>query len=214
MHARASVLVGQAGPRAGYVSAVDAYDNLILLCSRDHKKVDDQVGYYTVERLREMKATHERWVRSLGERLPSSPTSRTEEAAARRARRDADATALRARADEIRQRRDRQFTFSVTNGKAATTNPLAVKGRDSKVLELDLIRGGYRMNWKAEGTGAWAVTHESGRGGRGSLIAHEALLSAKSSAAGEELVRIDESGRHIFSVKAAGLVWELLFSPL
>jgi hypothetical protein len=49
-------IVGKArgGPRAGKVTDVDAYDNLILLCSKDHKQVDDQVGYYTVHRLKVM----------------------------------------------------------------------------------------------------------------------------------------------------------------
>ena len=39
-------IVAQAasGPRAGQVVNVDSYDNLILLCSKDHKRVDDQVG--------------------------------------------------------------------------------------------------------------------------------------------------------------------------
>jgi hypothetical protein len=60
-------IVAQAasGPRAGQVANVDSHDNLILLCSKDHKRVDDQVGYYTVDRLREMKRSHEQWIRSL-----------------------------------------------------------------------------------------------------------------------------------------------------
>jgi hypothetical protein len=41
----------------------DEYDNLILLCRVDHKRVDDQLNTYTVKRLKEMKATHEEWVR-------------------------------------------------------------------------------------------------------------------------------------------------------
>jgi hypothetical protein len=54
------------GPRAGDVADLDSYDNLILLCSKDHKRVDDQVGYYTVNRLKEIKQKHEEWVASLG----------------------------------------------------------------------------------------------------------------------------------------------------
>jgi len=38
------------------------YANLIVLCNVHHKQVDDQVMSFTVDRLIEMKATHERWV--------------------------------------------------------------------------------------------------------------------------------------------------------
>jgi hypothetical protein len=41
---------------------LDEYDNLILLCKVHHKLVDDQPETYPVERLREMKGRHERWV--------------------------------------------------------------------------------------------------------------------------------------------------------
>ncbi|MFZ0545729.1 MAG: HNH endonuclease [Candidatus Promineifilaceae bacterium] len=37
----------------------DHYSNLILLCKVHHKQIDDQPAYYTVERLREIKALHE-----------------------------------------------------------------------------------------------------------------------------------------------------------
>lgn len=40
----------------------DKYPNLILLCKTHHKQVDDQPAQYTVERLREIKAKHEREV--------------------------------------------------------------------------------------------------------------------------------------------------------
>jgi len=53
------------GPRAGQVADVNSYDNLILLCSKDRKRVDDQVGYYTVPRLRQIKRSHELWVASI-----------------------------------------------------------------------------------------------------------------------------------------------------
>jgi hypothetical protein len=55
------------GPRAGGLpeELIDGHANLILLCSKDHKRVDDQPGYFTVERLRQIKADHEAWVRSV-----------------------------------------------------------------------------------------------------------------------------------------------------
>lgn len=58
------------GPRFGECSPnkVDSYENLILLCRVDHKKVDDQPKYYTTARLRQVKAAHEAWIeQALGE---------------------------------------------------------------------------------------------------------------------------------------------------
>jgi hypothetical protein len=42
----------------------NTYENLILLCNVHHKQVDDQVNYFTVERLTFIKAEHESWVRT------------------------------------------------------------------------------------------------------------------------------------------------------
>jgi hypothetical protein len=42
---------------------VDAYANLLLLCPSDHKKVDEQVSYYSEQRLLAIKGEHERWVK-------------------------------------------------------------------------------------------------------------------------------------------------------
>lgn len=55
------------GPRAGGLpeDKLNHHSNLILLCSKDHKRVDDQHNHYTVERLRTIKSEHEAWVRSL-----------------------------------------------------------------------------------------------------------------------------------------------------
>lgn len=41
---------------------LDSQENLILLCQVDHKIIDDQYESYTVDILRQMKATHEEWV--------------------------------------------------------------------------------------------------------------------------------------------------------
>jgi len=41
----------------------DKYDNLILLCRKHHKIIDDQFIFYTVEKLRELKSAHESWVK-------------------------------------------------------------------------------------------------------------------------------------------------------
>ena len=57
------------GPRAGEaVTDVDAYANLILLCSVHHKQVDDQVNHFTSDRLRSIKASHEKWAKELDQR--------------------------------------------------------------------------------------------------------------------------------------------------
>jgi hypothetical protein len=68
-------IVGQSpnGPRAGNIPDVDSHTNLILLCRKDHKRVDDQVGKYTVERLKEIKRQHEKWVVSQDETSDPGP---------------------------------------------------------------------------------------------------------------------------------------------
>jgi hypothetical protein len=51
------------GPRGrdGDRSDIDGYDNLILLCFDDHKRIDDQPDAYSVEFLQKTKKTHEAW---------------------------------------------------------------------------------------------------------------------------------------------------------
>src|SRR5713101_1981484 len=41
----------------------DTYENLILLCGNHHDEIDAQPGAFTLERLKDIKAEHERWVR-------------------------------------------------------------------------------------------------------------------------------------------------------
>ncbi|MEU4355720.1 HNH endonuclease signature motif containing protein [Streptomyces virginiae] len=57
----------EGGPRAGGLAEdlINHHSNLILLCSKDHKRVDDQPNHFTVERLRRIKSEHEAWVRSM-----------------------------------------------------------------------------------------------------------------------------------------------------
>lgn len=58
----------KSGPRGGGLDEdlLDRHANLLLLCSKDHKRVDDQTTHFTVERLRNIKAEHAAWVRSTG----------------------------------------------------------------------------------------------------------------------------------------------------
>ncbi|MCY0933186.1 HNH endonuclease signature motif containing protein [Streptomyces sp. H34-S4] len=57
----------EGGPRAGGLAEdlINHHSNLILLCSKDHKRVDDQPNHFTVERLRRIKSEHEARVRSM-----------------------------------------------------------------------------------------------------------------------------------------------------
>lgn len=57
------------GPRGsdGDRDDVDGYDNLVLLCLEDDKRVDAQPAIFTVDRLRQVKADHEKWA---AERFP------------------------------------------------------------------------------------------------------------------------------------------------
>jgi hypothetical protein len=64
------------GPRANAVLSVDLrnnYENLVLLCQNCHAQIDGQPGSYSVERIKQIKASHEAWVRSS---LPERGTSR------------------------------------------------------------------------------------------------------------------------------------------
>lgn len=51
------------GPRGrdGDRSALDDYDNIILLCAADHKRIDTQPAVFTVDFLRKLKIQHEEW---------------------------------------------------------------------------------------------------------------------------------------------------------
>ena len=61
-----------AGPRAAPQLATaqrNDYENLILLCQNCHARIDGQTGFYSVERLKDIKQAQEAWVRaSLPER--------------------------------------------------------------------------------------------------------------------------------------------------
>src|SRR5580658_10128565 len=47
------------GPRADEIADPDGYENLILLCRKHHKQVDDQRSHFTVGLLRRIKSEHE-----------------------------------------------------------------------------------------------------------------------------------------------------------
>lgn len=63
------------GPRGRkYAGDINGYDNLILLCSRHHKEIDDQVNTYTEDGIHEIKGRHEQWIAELGEKRNPGPS--------------------------------------------------------------------------------------------------------------------------------------------
>jgi hypothetical protein len=65
------------GPRAAPALAAaqrNDYENLILLCQNCHARIDGQTGFYSVDRLKDIKQAHEAWVRAS---LPERGRSRT-----------------------------------------------------------------------------------------------------------------------------------------
>lgn len=67
-----------AGPRGRKAPPDDSYPNLILLCGSDHTMVDQLPSDYPPDRLRDLKADHEAWVRSTLSKLGNTRTRRSE----------------------------------------------------------------------------------------------------------------------------------------
>lgn len=93
-----------------------------------------------------------------------------------------------------------------------------MSGHGSKVLEIDLPQGRYRLSWTARPDrdyGHLDIIHEEDgpndplRDLRNRLVDEE-LEQADS---GEVLARLP-GGRHIFSVKASQLNWTINFTPI
>ena len=97
------------------------------------------------------------------------------------------------------------------NKNAVVRNPLAARGRGSDALEMNFVRGAYRMNWVTEGKDVFIVRNESANNGKG-----EGLVSvvAPNPSSGVRVIRIAKSGPQIISVRADKLSWELAFRPL
>ena len=62
-HIRAQNVAGPRGDKTIEEDDVDSYDNLILLCKTHHQMIDSQPNTYTIEKILQIKATHETWVR-------------------------------------------------------------------------------------------------------------------------------------------------------
>jgi hypothetical protein len=65
------------GPRGkiDLIGSFDAYENLILLCANDHKKVDELIDLYSVKNLKSIKNLHEQWVKNTLEKDASAFTN-------------------------------------------------------------------------------------------------------------------------------------------
>jgi TIR domain len=94
-------------------------------------------------------------------------------------------------------------------GDPAAGDPLIVSGDNSKVFEITLPSGAYRVSWAAEGKGFFALHHETA--GQSTSILSAALPKPNS---GEAVMRITQEGRQVFSVKASNISWVFKFSPL
>jgi hypothetical protein len=91
---------------------------------------------------------------------------------------------------------------------APIANGIKVSGRGSKVLEIELPRGKYRLSWTADGRGYFGVNLEDGSS---TNLINETTPEPNS---GETIVRIGDSGRQVFAVKASTLTWTLIFAQL
>lgn len=65
------------GPRhgEGLIGGYDDYENLLILCANDHKRIDELTQIYTPNKLRQMKRIHENWVRTTLEKDASAFTN-------------------------------------------------------------------------------------------------------------------------------------------
>lgn len=88
----------------------------------------------------------------------------------------------------------------------ASEKPFEARGNDSRILEIDLAQGAYRMGWSTTGKGAFVIRHESARDGKGEGIV---FADPPNPDSGEAMVRVTEGGRQVFSIKAHRLVWQL-----
>lgn len=90
---------------------------------------------------------------------------------------------------------------------APAPTPVVLSGQGSKVLELDLAKGSYRLSWSAQGHDNFAVHLE---GSESSLLVNEIPPSP---ASGETFVRIG-GGHYALDVRASTLTWSITLTPL
>jgi len=86
---------------------------------------------------------------------------------------------------------------------------VCASGKGSKVLELSLPSGRFRMSWTAGKEGVFRISREA----EDSSFRLVTILLRESDS-GEKVVRLVEGGRQVFSIEAAGMSWTLKFAPL
>ena len=97
----------------------------------------------------------------------------------------------------------------ISNERPATS--LTLSGRNSKVLEVDLHAGRYRLQWERSGHQLFYVRDESERDGKGETLI-QSLSSYPNS--GETVVRLTGGGTHILNVQANNIDWSFSFTPI
>lgn len=95
--------------------------------------------------------------------------------------------------------------------KPLMAEPLRVTGEGSKVLEITLPSGGYRLSWVAEAEEDHGFNFEVCLEDQSSEELVIEYMDKFSS--GEVFARLP-GGRHIFSVRASHLTWSIAFTKL
>jgi hypothetical protein len=108
---------------------------------------------------------------------------------------------------------DRLKAVETTSHDAASADPFHRSGQGSRLVETDLPKGEYKLAWTVWGAGSYfrvLQEHPS----KAHLVNEALKRPAQDPTTGELFLRIDASGRQIFSVNASKLDWRLTFTPL
>ena len=90
-------------------------------------------------------------------------------------------------------------------------NPLVLSGKGSKVLDINLPVGNYRLSWSAQTQDdAGSIFGIDLEAEKSETLVYEHLFEPDS---GEKFARLP-GGRHIFSVNASHLTWKITFEML
>jgi hypothetical protein len=116
------------------------------------------------------------------------------------------------RSDDRSDSSTAQFTGAMA-GFTTAGDPLPTAvGQNSKVFEMELDSGRYLLRWRVQGEGnLFIIDDESEREGQGTTLVAE---NPPNPSSGEKIVRLAESGRHLFSVQANNLTWTFEFMPI
>ena len=93
---------------------------------------------------------------------------------------------------------------------AGLFEPIESSGQGSRVVKIYMYQGEYKLAWTAGGEGNYFRVTKERPSQRQTILVSE-VLKAPGPTTGELVVRIDNSGRQIFSVDASKLEWKLSF---